>query len=308
MRRVIVIGGPTAAGKTDTSLALSQMIDCEIVCADARQVYRGLEIGTAKPPSDVRARVPHHLFDILEPTERVNAAEYARLAHSVLDAIPNRSFPVMVGGSGLYISAALDGLSPSVAEVDDAIRTQLQRELEERGRDSLYEELCRIDPVAGALYQDRNPRRITRALEVFRATGRPLSEHWKQPALSVPYEVLYFGVRCDRDELRDRIGLRTQRMWQEGLLDEVVQLLEAGVEPSMQAMQSVGYREVIEVTTGSLSIEAAIERMNTATWQYAKRQLTWFTRDLRYTWLASDPESNAQLIRSLMKERGWFDD
>lgn len=306
MRRVLVIGGPTAVGKTATSLHLAGMIPCEIICADARQLYRRLDIGTAKPTRAEQEAVPHHLFDVLEPQESINAAEYAQLARSVIDGVPESSIPILVGGSGLYISAALDGLSPEIEDVDEAIRSQLQVELLERGRDNLYDELCRVDPMAAERYHDKNPRRVTRALEVFRATGRPISELWAQPRQVPPYEVLYVGLTCERAELQRRIARRCVLMWQEGLLDEVKSLLESGVDLESRSMQSVGYRQVAEVIMGAGSLSDVKERLPILTWQYAKRQLTWFTRDLRYTWLSDEPRMNAQTIWSLLRERNWI--
>ncbi|MBU3698970.1 MAG: tRNA (adenosine(37)-N6)-dimethylallyltransferase MiaA [Candidatus Kapabacteria bacterium] len=308
MRRVLVIGGPTAAGKTATSLELGKLIPCEIICADARQLYRRLDIGTAKPTADERARIPHRLFDILEPHETINAAEYAQRARSAIKETSITTLPMLVGGSGLYISATLDGLSPVITDVDESIREKLQLELHQRGRDELYDELRRVDPTAAELYSDKNPRRITRALEVFRATGKPISEFWKLPPEAPPYEAIYIGITCERDELKRRIDDRCEAMWNDGFLEEVAQLLASGVKPSAQSMQSVGYRQAAEVVLGERSLDDAMERLKVMTWQYAKRQLTWFTRDLRYAWLASDPQSNARTIWSMLRERNWIDD
>lgn len=308
MRRVIVIGGPTAAGKTDTSLELANLIRCEIICADARQLYRGLDIGTAKPPAEDRERVRHHLFDILDPMQQITAADYAEQVHHAIDQMAPDVVPVLVGGSGLYISAAIDGFSPAVTDVSSEIRRELQDELETRGRDALYQELERVDPVAAKLYSDRNPRRVLRALEVHRSTGRPISELWSVKPQSTRYDVLHVAIGCDRDELRQRIHRRSEEMWSRGLLGEVDHLLSSGVSRQAQSMQSVGYRDAADVLDGTTSIEIAKNRLETATWQYAKRQLTWFRRDLRYTWLEADPKTNASAIRSLMLLRKWIDE
>lgn len=308
MRRVIVIGGPTAAGKTDTSLELARLIDCEIICADARQLYRGLNIGTAKPPAQDRERVLHHLFDVLDPMQQITAADYAVQVHHVIDELSTDVLPVLVGGSGLYIAAAMDGFSPAVMDVREEIRSELQNELETRGRDALYLELERVDPAAAKLYSDRNPRRVLRALEVFRSSGRPISELWNVKPESTKYDVLHVAIGCEREELRQRIHRRSEEMWSMGLLGEVEYLLSCGVSRQAQSMQSVGYRQAADVLDGTISIEAAKEHLETATWQYAKRQLTWFRRDLRYTWLESDPITNAMAIRSMMIERKWIDE
>jgi tRNA dimethylallyltransferase len=308
MRRVIVIGGPTAAGKTDVSLALASLMRCEIICADARQLYRGLDIGTAKPPFEDRQRVGHHLFDVLDPMDHITAADYATHVRGVIEAMPDDVMPVVVGGSGLYICAAIDGFSPAVTDVSEDIRSELRIELETRGRDQLYQELEMVDPIAAQLYKDRNPRRVLRALEVYRSSGRPISELWNVKPVASGYDVLHIAIGSERQDLRRRIQRRSQQMWSMGLLGEVENLLSSGVSRDAQSMQSVGYREAADVLSGTISIDTAKERLETATWRYAKRQLTWFRRDLRYTWLESDPTTNALAIRSLMIERKWIDE
>ncbi|MBU3678614.1 MAG: tRNA (adenosine(37)-N6)-dimethylallyltransferase MiaA [Candidatus Kapabacteria bacterium] len=303
MRRVVVIGGPTASGKTATSLALAEATACEIISADARQIYCGMDIGTAKPTLDERRRVPHHLLDIRQPGEAYNAAQYAQDVHSAIENIPRSSLPVIVGGSGLYIKAALDGLSSPIGEIDESIREALVVELEERGRDALYDELQRVDPVAAELYVDRNPRRITRALEVYRATGKPLSSFWNAAPTVSKYDVMYFATNHERSVLRSRIDLRCDWMWENGLLEETQRLLDADVDPECQALQTVGYREAISVLQGTSSLEHAQAQLKISTWHYAKRQLTWFMRDSRYQWLSNGPELNAAAILDMISER-----
>ncbi len=307
MRRVLVIGGPTASGKTATSLALAKLTACEIISADARQIYRGMDIGTAKPTLDERTSARHHLFDIRQPGESYNAAQYALDVHSVIDEIPPTSLPVIVGGSGLYIKAALDGLSSPIGEVDGSIREELMVELEQRGRDALYDELQRVDPAAAELYADRNPRRITRALEVYRATGKPLSSFWKSQADTPAYDVLYVATNHERSLLRSRIDLRCGWMWQTGLLEETSTLLDDGLDPLCQALQTVGYREAIDVLQGASTVEQAKAQLKISTWHYAKRQLTWFMRDSRYRWLSSEPEMNASAILEMISTRKWIE-
>lgn len=308
MRRVVVIGGPTASGKTATSLALAAMTSCEIISADARQIYRGMDIGTAKPTIEERARVPHHLVDIRQPGKTYNAAQYALDVHTVIENIPPTSLPVVVGGSGLYIKAAFDGLSSPIGEVDESIRVALMCELDERGRDALYEELQRVDPESAEIYVDRNPRRITRALEVFRATGKPLSAYWKSQTETPLYDVLYVATNHERSILRSRIDLRCDWMWGSGLLDETRRLLDAGVDPECQALQTVGYREAIDVLQGASTLDQAKAQLKISTWHYAKRQLTWFMRDSRYQWFCNEPEVNASAILEMISERKRIED
>lgn len=303
MRRVVVIGGPTASGKTATSLALAELTACEIISADARQIYCGMDIGTAKPTREERVRVPHHVLDIRQPGETYNAAQYAQDVHSVIENIPLTSLPVIVGGSGLYIKAALDGLSSPIGEVDESVREALMVEIEERGRDALYEELQRVDPAAAELYVDRNPRRITRALEVYRSTGKPLSSFWNSSPEIPTYDVMYFATNHERSVLRSRIDQRCDGMWDAGLLEETQRLVDAGVNPECQALQTVGYREAIDVLQGASTLDEANAQLKISTWHYAKRQLTWFMRDSRYQWLSNGPEMNANVILEMISER-----
>lgn len=306
MRRVIVIAGATASGKTAASLALAGMINCEIISADARQVFAGMDIGTAKPTPGERALVRHHLIDIRQPDQTYNAAEYADDVHAVIEAMPQEIIPVMVGGSGMYINAALDGLTSLPAEVSADVRQQVASELAERGREAMYQELQSVDPEAAALYSDMNPRRITRALEVFRATGKPLTSFWKQQSREPRYEVLALALTHDRQALRGRIDARAEEMWQQGLVDETRALLASGLDPSAQSLQTVGYREALSFLNGQCTSQGALHDLKISTWQYAKRQLTWFMRDSRYTWICGEPHVIAESVLSLLNERKWL--
>jgi len=287
-RKILVIAGPTASGKTAASLELAHHRPIEVIIADARQVYRHLDIGTAKPTAEERAVCPHHLVDILEPTEPYSAADYARDARAALAAIPEDHLPVFVGGSGLYISAALDGLSQDVVPPEQAVREQLQRELDERGRDAMWEELQRLDPMAAERYADRNPRRVLRALEVIRISGRPFSSTWSVRRDPYPADVTYLAIEMERATLRERITERCHGMWSAGLVQETQRVIDGGVSPTAQALQTVGYAEAIAVLHGRLSEDEALQQMITNTWRYAKRQLTWFRRDERYQWISAD--------------------
>ncbi len=299
-RQILVIAGPTASGKTAASLELARHRPIEVIIADARQVYRHLDIGTAKPTTQERAVCPHHLVDILEPTEPYSAADYARDARAALTAIPEGHLPVFVGGSGLYISAALDGLSQDVVPPEPAMREQLQHELDERGRDAMWDELHRLDPMAAERYADKNPRRVLRALEVIRITGRPFSSTWDVRKDPYPADVTYLAIDVDRAALRDRITQRCQQMWEGGLLSETRRVLEMGITPTAQSLQTVGYAEAIAVLHGRLSEDEALQQMVTNTWRYAKRQLTWFRKDERYRWVAS--ATNADMGAAILQE------
>ena len=286
-RPILVIAGPTASGKTDASLELARLRPIDVIIADARQVFRHLDIGTAKPTSEEQAVCPHHLIDILEPSASYSAADYASDARAAIETVSEERLPVFVGGSGLYISAALDGLSQDAIPPEPELRERLQRELEERGRDAMWEELQQHDPRAADRYADRNPRRILRALEVIRSTGRPFSSTWDVQKDAYPAQVTYLAIEIDRSTLRERITQRCHQMWSAGLLDETKRVLEMGVSPSAQALQTVGYAEALDVLEGQMSEDEAVQKMITSTWRYAKRQLTWFRKDERYQWVAS---------------------
>lgn len=284
-RRVLVLAGATATGKTAASIALSECIDIEVVSADARQVYRRLDIGTAKPTPQQQQAVRHHCIDIRNPADTYSAAEYAADARNAIDSVPSHALPVIVGGSGMYISAALDGLSEDIAQADPLLRAALEIELAERGRMGLFEELQRIDARAAERYADMNPRRVIRALEFYRSTGRLFSSTWDSPRNTPSYDVVYVAIAQDKAVLHQIIDARCDEMWNAGLLDEMAGVLDSGVPPTSQSLQSVGYSEAIDVLAGRSTPSVAIGAMKQNTRRYAKRQLTWFKRDQRYQWI-----------------------
>jgi tRNA dimethylallyltransferase len=299
-RTVVVLCGPTAVGKTAISLALSKLRSIEVISADARQVYRYLDIGTAKPTPEERSVCPHHLIDILDPDEPYSAAHYAADAQAAIQRIPLDTLPVLVGGSGLYINAALDGLSEGVTEPDADVRANLLQRLHSEGIDTLYDELRTSDPLTAARYADRNPRRILRALEHFVSTGTRLSDAWEKTPEPLPYRVIRVGIMMDRPALVERIEQRCAVMWSDGLLDETRRVLDMGYSPSAQSLHTVGYRECIDVIEGRLSEADAYAQFVIATRQYAKRQMTWFRRDPRVHWITGSTEDCVSQIAVLL--------
>lgn len=302
-RRIIVIAGPTASGKSDVAMQLSERLPIEIVCADARTIYRGLDIGTAKPSHEDQTRVKHHCLDIVGPEQSFTASMFSQAARLAIDSITQDVIPVVVGGSGFYIKALLDGLSEGVADVDEQIRQALTEEYELKGRDAMYDELVLCDPKAAALYADKNPRRVQRALEYFRATGDQLSSTWDRARKGSEYDVLYVAIHRERDDLRDRIARRCHRMWELGLLRETEALLSSGIHEQVQSLQTVGYKQAIDVLRSRREPEDAGQEMVHATWQYAKRQLTWFRKDQRYTWIDGASDRCADDILRMHEER-----
>jgi tRNA dimethylallyltransferase len=282
---VIAVVGPTAAGKSALSLRLAQLLDGEIVNADSMQLYRGMDIGTAKLPPAEREGVPHHMLDIWDVTRTANVAEYQRLARRVIAGIHTRGrLPIVVGGSGLYVRAVLDNLD--FPGTDPELRGRLERELAEVGAAALHARLSRVDPAAAAAILPGNGRRIVRALEVLELSGRPFSA--TLPGYDSVYDVAAIGVHMPREHLDERIAARVGRMWAAGFVTEVRQLAEAGLRAGKTASRALGYAQVLRFLDGEWSEEQAIAETVQATRRFARRQQSWFRRDTRITWLAAD--------------------
>lgn len=277
---LIVIVGPTAVGKTEISIQLAERLDGEIVSADSRLFYRGMDIGTAKPTAAERARVPHHLIDVADPHETWSLALFQQAAAEAITAIHGRGrTPFLVGGSGQYIHAVTRGWTPPAAAPDPALRAELESQTREHGPCWLHEKLQKLDPAAAERIDPRNVRRTIRALEVIQLTGRKFSEQRGQA--QGPYRTLTIGLSRPRPELYARIDARIEAMFAAGLLEEVRRLLEAGVSPSLPAMTSIGYGECVRVLQGELTLEQAKQEMRRRTRVFVRRQANWFK--------ASDP-------------------
>jgi len=282
----IAVLGPTATGKSALGLFLAEELGGEIVNADALQVYRGFDIGTAKPTAEERARVPHHLLDVAEPAERFSAGEFARRAREAIAGIESRGRrPIAVGGSGLYLRALLDGISP-IPPGDPEVRRRLRRRLEEVGLAALHEELGRRDPATAARLPAGDRQRILRALEVVEASGTPLSE-WiaRRPYGAERLPAVRLGLTLPRALLYDAIERRVARMVERGWVEEVERLLSGGLSPSAPAFQAIGYRQIARHVAGEWSLERALEETVRATRRYSKRQLTWFRKEPDILWL-----------------------
>lgn len=296
--KVAVLVGPTAVGKTAVALDLAEALGAEIVNADSMQVYRELDIGTAKPTRAERARVPHHLVDAADPDEPYDAARYAREGRAVIDALHRRGVPPLVaGGTGLYLKALLAGLFHQ-EEAVRAVRPRLARELADRGLPTLYERLAYLDPATARRLAPGDTYRILRALEVVEATGRPLSElHAAHGFQDRPYDTLKIGLDLPREELYRRIEARVDHMVAQGWLEEVRRLLRR-YPPEIKPLQALGYRHLVAVVQGRLTPAEAIEQTKTETRRYAKRQLTWFRADPEVRWFApGQGEDISALVR-----------
>ena len=283
--RILTVVGPTATGKSDLAIALAQALDGEIVNADAMQLYRGMDVGTAKLPVDQRHGIPHHQLDVLEVTEEASVAAYQAAARRGLTAILDRHrVPILVGGSGLYVRAALDHLD--IPPTDPTVRSRWEDRLASEGVEALYAVLGQRDPIAAARIEPRNGRRIVRALEVIELTGKPFSATLPQRRSVWPTTVI--GLALDRPALDARIDGRSAAMFDRGLLDEVGHLLTQGLADGRTARTAIGYAQAIACLAGDLSRAEAIAQTATLTRKFARRQQSWFGADPRIGWLPAD--------------------
>ena len=282
----IAIIGPTGVGKTALSLAVAQRFGCEIVSVDSMQVYRHMDIGTAKASPAEREMVPHHLLDVADPDEEYSVARYLADVAAAMAGIRQRGrVPLLVGGTGLYLRALGEGLF-EMPPCDESIRQGLRERLEEEGGAVLYAELERVDAVAAARIHPNDTYRLLRGLEIYEATGVPWSEHLEQGRQNalVP-EMLKIGLTWEREKLYGRINRRVGQMVDEGLLDEVRSLLDRGYGPELKPMQAIGYRHMVEHLNGDHDWAETLELLARDTRRYAKRQYTWFRRDSAIHWL-----------------------
>ncbi len=271
---LVVILGPTAAGKTGLALQIAQALDGEIVGADSRQIYRRMDIGTAKPTPEQRRQAVHHLIDVVDPDENLSLAQYQRLAYAAIDDLHRRErLPLLVGGTGQYVTALLEGWSIPEIAPNPALRRDLEAIIAEQGLPALYARLIELDPAA-SFVDARNPRRVIRALEVCLETGRPFSAQRGKQA--PPYHVRVYGLTLDRDQLYARADARLDQMMAEGFLDEVRELLASGYNPVLPSMSGLGYRQLADHLLGSLTFDDAVVATRNATHDFIRRQYTWF--------------------------------
>jgi tRNA dimethylallyltransferase len=296
---IVAVVGPTASGKSELGLDLAEALGGEIVNADAMQLYRGMDIGTAKLPPEERRGIPHHQLDVLEVTEEASVAAYQLAARADIAAIRSRGrVPVLVGGSGLYVRAALDHLE--IPPTDPVVRRRLEADGERLGAAAMFRRLAELDAVAAGRIQPTNLRRIVRALEVIELTGRPFSA--SMPGREFVSATVMLGLGVDRSLLDERIDRRVHRMWRQGLLAEVEGLLEVGLRDGFTASRAIGYSQAIAVVDGVLSPEEAREQTAQATRRYARRQESWFRPDPRIVWLDHDAPGLAALAAGVVHQ------
>lgn len=286
-RPLIILAGPTAVGKTDLSIALAKRIHGQIISADSMQVYKGMDIGTAKITREEMQGVPHYLIDVLDPTEDFNVVTFQKMAKDAMEKIyAAGDIPILVGGTGFYIQALLYDIDFEENNSDTSIREKYQKIAKEQGADYLHEQLKLVDPRAAEEIHAHNVKRVIRALEFYKQTGRRISEHnEEQREKASPYEYAYYVLNDDRQKLYERIDKRVDLMMESGLVDEVKNLKEHGCTREMVSMQGLGYKEIFAYLEGEYSYEEAVYVMKRDTRHFAKRQLTWFKREQDVIWL-----------------------
>ena len=291
--KILVVSGPTASGKTALAVELALAHNGEVVSADSMQIYRRMDIGTAKPTREEMRGVPHHMLDVADPEEDFSVARYVELAAACVDGILARGkLPIVAGGTGLYIDSLLSGRTFARFDPDSPLRRELEEELARRGGAALLEELARVDPDTAARLHPNDGKRIVRALEVYRSTGTTLTEHNAMTrSLPLRYDALTLTLAFQRrEDMWARIDRRVDQMMAGGLVDEVRALLDSGVPDRCTAMQAIGYKEMAAALRGDGDTARAAEEIKLRSRQYAKRQLTWFRRDPAARWLLWDRE------------------
>ncbi len=303
MNKVIVIAGPTATGKTALSVRLAKELGGEIISADSVQIYKQLNIGSAKPTKEEMAGVPHHMMDFLEPGANFCVADFCVLAKEKIEEIHARGkIPMLVGGTGLYISSLVNNISFAEEKTENTVRDRLYQELEQIGVDAMHKKLTEIDPEAAANIHPNNTKRVIRAIEIFETTGKTMTEQNKESKeIPSPYDFILCALSCDRPMLYERIDRRVELMTQNGLFHEVEQILKSGVPKTAQSMQGIGYKEAVQYIEGEITKEESIALIQKNSRNYAKRQLTWFKRE-NYQWFDCLHESLYEQVKTYIGE------
>lgn len=299
-KKLLVLIGPTAVGKTNLSIELAKKYNGEIISGDSMQIYKSMDIGTAKIKPEEMDGIPHHLLDIKDPYESFSVAEFQQLVREKIDEIHNRGrLPMLVGGTGLYIQSVIYDYQFSEAISDDEFRKNLEKLAEEKGNDFVHDMLKRVDPESAERIHANNLRRVIRALEIFHLTGKKMSEDQIDQEPELLYDVVLIGLIMDREKLYERINLRVDLMMEEGLLQEVKSLYNKGLRDA-QSIQAIGYKEIYEYLDGKVTFEQAIENLKQNSRRYAKRQLTWFRNKMQVEWFdVSNVENRSKKINEI---------
>lgn len=303
MEEIIVIVGPTCSGKTRLSLLLAEKMECEIISADSRQVFKFLNIGTAKPEKIILEKIKHHFVDELNPDEEFNVSIFAKKSEEIIERTLNSGKdPIVVGGSGLYIKALIDGITVS-ADTNAGIRFELLELRKQFGNDYLYDELKKVDDVSASNMLPQNWKRVIRALEVFKLTGKPIWQHHTEEIWQSKYIFKQYGLYWNREILYKNIESRVDEMIEAGLVNEVSSLINSGLSNNLNALNTVGYKEIIQYLNDDITLMRAIELIKRNTRRFAKRQMTWFNADKRIEWHNINYEKDLEnLANKIAKE------
>ncbi|MBE5915502.1 MAG: tRNA (adenosine(37)-N6)-dimethylallyltransferase MiaA [Pseudobutyrivibrio ruminis] len=310
MKNLVILTGPTAVGKTSLSINLAKAINGEIISADSMQVYKGMDIGTAKITTEEMCGIPHHLIDVIEPTEDFHVVKFKELVQEALDKIYAKGkIPIICGGTGFYIQAILYDIDFDENEIDAEYRKKLETFADECGNEALHDKLKEVDIESANSIPAANRKRVIRALEYYHQTGEKFSLHnATQREKTSPYSFAYFVLNDDRQLLYNRIDKRVDLMMENGLLDEVKSLIEAGAKRGMTSMDGIGYKEILDYIEGTMTLEASVELIKKKSRNYAKRQLTWFRREKDVTWIDKtiykSTEAQLNYILSVLQEKG----
>jgi len=298
--KVLIIVGPTAVGKTELALQVAEALHGEIVSADSRQVYRYMDIGTAKPTIAELDRVPHHFIDMRDPDQYYSAGEYGREARQCIAGLLEQGIPpVVVGGSGFYIQALVDGLfAPKLSDIE--VKEMWRQRIRNEGVEAVFRILEQVDPLTAARLHPNDTQRVVRALEVYDLAGMPVSAFRKGEETPAEFTPVFVGLNRDREALYRRIESRVDAMLQAGLLYEVQVLRERGWGPELNALKTVGYQEVFAHFTGAMTYDEMVERIKINSRRYAKRQLTWFRRDVRIHWIDLDVTETGMVVENVL--------
>lgn len=290
MEDLLILSGPTGIGKTDISIIIAKKINGEIISADSMQIYRHMDIGSAKISLEEMQGIPHHLIDILEPSEEFSAAQYKQLAKDTITELTFKGkYPMLVGGTGLYINSLIFNYEFIGAYKDVEYRKYLETLASEKGKSFVHEMLKNVDIDSYERLYPNDLKRVIRALEVFKLTGKTISEfNENQDIYNIPYNINYFVLNMERDKLYNRINRRVDIMLENGLVDEVIKLKDMGYNSNMQSMKGIGYKEILYYLEGKISLEEAVDIIKQGSRNYAKRQLTWFRKDKRVNWIDKD--------------------
>lgn len=305
-KKILVIGGPTAVGKTELSIDLAKRLNGEIISADSMQIYKYMDIGSAKVSKGEMNGVVHHLIDVVDPSINFSVADYKEQGEKAIKEIISRGkLPIIVGGTGLYINSLTCNMTFTEAEKDEDYRRELERLAEEHGNNYIHEMLKEIDPISYNEIHANNRKRVIRALEVYKLTGNPFSSYNAgEDFYKSEYDVHYYVLTMDREKLYERINLRVDIMMEKGLLEECIKLKEMGYTSSMQSMQGIGYKEILYYLEGNVKLQEAINMIKQGSRNYAKRQLTWFRRDKRVTFLDKDKLSYVEILEKVIGDIG----